>query len=76
MPLLLNQGEIQDKADFLSSQNNHDDKTNATTTEENFENRQDNAIESVHLSPLYSVTENRKSFGTLYHKQYDFENSY
>ena len=59
MPPLLNQGEIiyeiKDKAealnDFFSSQNNIDE-TNARITEENFENRQDNTIETIHLSPL------------------------
>ena len=59
MPPLLNQGEIicenRDKAevlnDFFSSQTNIDE-ANARITEENFENKQSNTIESIHLSPL------------------------
>ena len=61
MPPLLNQGEIICEArikltfitinDFFSSQNIIDE-TNARITEENFENRQNNTIESIHLYPL------------------------
>ena len=76
IPLLCNQGELfsdnKDKAevfnDFFSSQNTINE-TNASLPEDNFENRHNETIDSIHLSPsrsrnLFQVIENWQSCGT------------